>query len=161
MQIADLFYSVRAEGLSKVEEQITALGDTIGNIGSALTENVSKPILSFFADGVNLASDITESMNVVDVTFGKSSKKIEKWSTQLMESFGLTQKESLQYVGSMGAMLKSSGLTTKASEDMSKQLVTLTGDMSSFYNLEHDETWEKIRSGISGKFLPHMLEIAC
>jgi len=154
MQIADLFFSVQAEGIDKVGQQISALGNTISGIGSSLVENVSKPIMNFFAEGVELASDINESMNVVNVTFGKTGKEVIKWSGNLIEAYGLTKKQALQYVGSMGAMLKSSGLTSKASEDMSKKLVTLTGDMSSFYNLSHEETWEKIRSGISGETEP-------
>jgi hypothetical protein len=154
MNIADLFYSVKAEGIDKVGQQIGNLADTLGNVGGLLIDKVSKPILDFFVSGVDLASDLTESMNVVNVTFGKAASEVSNWAGELLDSFGLTEKEALQYVGSMGAMLKSSGLTAKASKDMSKSLVELTGDMSSFYNLSHDEAWEKIRAGISGETEP-------
>jgi Glu-tRNA(Gln) amidotransferase subunit E-like FAD-binding protein len=37
---------------------------------------------------------------------------------------------------------------------MGKALVQLAGDMSSFYNLDNETAWEKIRSGISGETEP-------
>lgn len=153
-QLADLFYGIRAEGLDKLGNQLNALGDTIGNIGEAMVDNISKPIMDFFMKGIDIASDVSESMNVVNVTFKKGSQDVKDWSTTLLDSFGLTEKEALQYAGSMGAMLKSSGFTEDAARIVSKSLVELTGDMSSFYNLDHDETWEKIRAGIAGETEP-------
>lgn len=153
-QLADLFYGIRAEGLDKLGNQLNALGDTIGNIGEAMVNNISKPIMDFFMKGIDIASDVSESMNVVNVTFKKGSQDVKDWSTTLLDSFGLTEKEALQYAGSMGAMLKSSGFTEDAARIVSKSLVELTGDMSSFYNLDHDETWEKIRAGIAGETEP-------
>ncbi len=54
----------------------------------------------------------------------------------------------------MGAMLKSMGHSTDAAFDMSTSLVELAGDMASFYNLDVETAFEKIRSGISGETEP-------
>lgn len=130
------------------------IGGGLMNIGSSITQNFTMPIINAVKDSITTASDLNEAYNVVDTTFGKSSNEVKDWSKNLMDSFGLVQLEAINYVGSMGAMLKSSGFTSKASKDMSKSLVELTGDMSSFYNLGHEETWEKIRAGISGETEP-------
>jgi len=161
MEIGSLYYSISAEGIDKVGQQIKNLGSSITSIGTALSEHVSKPILDFFGHGIELASDISESMNVVNTVFGKSGKEVTKWADNLLESFGLTEKQALEYVGTMGSMLESSGLSAEATKNMSKSLVELTGDMASFHNMPHEEVWEKLRAGIMGKVLPHMLEIAC
>jgi hypothetical protein len=100
------------------------------------------------------AADLAEAQNVVRETFKASHDEILAWSKTMAESAGMSETTAVQYVGSMGAMLKSSGLAEDAAASMSKELVQLTGDMSSFYNLEHDEMWEKIRSGISGETEP-------
>ena len=148
-------------GLSNVENRATRagavlskVGEKMASAGKALTMGVTLPIVAALGKSVMLASDLAESANVVNVTFGKSAKEVTAWSKTLNEKFGLTQLEAMKYVGSMGAMLKSSGLTAKASKDMSKNLVELTGDISSFYNLGHDEAWEKIRAGIAGETEP-------
>ena len=100
------------------------------------------------------ASDLNEAQNVVENTFKKSAKSIEAWTNTTAKSAGISKTASTQWSGFMGAMLKSSGVTENASASMSKNLVQLTGDMSSFYNISTSDMWEKIRSGISGETMP-------
>ena len=100
------------------------------------------------------ASDLVEAQNVVESTFKTSAKSIEAWTDTTAESAGIGKTAATQWSGFMGAMLKSSGITESTAATMSKSLVQLTGDMSSFYNVGTDEMWEKIRSGISGETEP-------
>lgn len=51
-------------------------------------------------------------------------------------------------------MLKSMGLTTDSVLDMSTKITELAGDLASFYNLDVDDAFTKIRSGISGETEP-------
>lgn len=159
--IFDLMGRIRLDGLNNVASQINSIGDKINNVGNKisgfgakLTLGLTAPIAGFLGKSVMLASDLSEVQNVIDTTFGKTAPVIDKWSKTLLDSFGLNELEAKKFVGSMGAMLKSSGLSTKASQNMSMSLVELTGDMSSFYDLSHDEAWEKIRSGIEGETEP-------
>lgn len=140
--------------MSNMANTMANVGQGLMDLGSKMTERFTVPVVNAIKDSINISSDLNEAYNVVDVTFGKNADRVKAWSKDLMNSFGLVQLEAVNYVGSMGAMLKSSGFTTKQAEEMSKKLVELTGDMSSFYNLSHEETWEKIRSGISGETEP-------
>jgi hypothetical protein len=142
------------ENITKLGNEMKRAGQGISNAGKMLTLGMTLPIVAALGKSISLASDLAESANVVNVTFGKSAKEVTDWSKTLNDKFGVVQLEAMKYVGSMGAMLKSSGLSTKASKDMAQGLVELTGDMSSFYNLSHEETWEKIRSGIGGETEP-------
>jgi hypothetical protein len=103
--------------------------------------------------GLGLASDLTEVQNVVDVTFGKNSP-INAWSQTALKQFGLSELAAKKYSGTMGAMLKSSGLSSKSLVTMSENLTGLTGDFSSFYNIEQEDAFTKIRAGISGETEP-------
>jgi len=100
------------------------------------------------------ASDLGEAQNVVETTFKASGKAIEAWAKTTKASAGISETASTQWVGFMGAMLKSSGVSETAAEGMSEKLVQLTGDMSSFYNVDTKDMWEKLRSGISGETEP-------
>lgn len=161
MDIFNLIGSIRLEGIDAVGSKLNDIGNKmadvgskISNFGGSLIDNVSKPILGILEESVMLASDLTEVKNVVQVTFGKSADAVIAWSKTLLDKYGMVELESQKYVGSMGAMLKSSGLSADASKTMAEKLVELTGDMSSFYNLGHEEMWRKIRSGISGETEP-------
>ena len=103
---------------------------------------------------VSIASDLSEVQNVVDVTFGDGASKIEEWSKKMSNSFGIGELQAKQFAGTLGAMTKSMGLTDEAVYDMSTNLTQLAGDMASFYNLDTEEAFEKIRSGISGETEP-------
>lgn len=111
-------------------------------------------LVNFGRESVKLASDIQEVQNVIDVTFGQGAVQIEEFAKTAAEAFGLSELSAKQYTGTMGAMLKSSGLTTSAAQEMAIALAGLSGDLASFYNLDTDEAFEKIRSGISGETEP-------
>ena len=103
---------------------------------------------------VKLASDLTEVQNVVDVTFGKNADTINTWAKNAATSFGISELQAKKFNGTMGAMLKSMGLSDDAVLDMSTSMTGLAGDFASFYNLPIEEAFQKIRSGISGETEP-------
>ena len=70
------------------------------------------------------------------------------------KNFGLTELQAKQFTGTLGAMMKSSGITGESLNTMSMDLAGLSADFASFYNLGHEEAFEKIRSAISGETEP-------
>lgn len=108
----------------------------------------------FIKQGVSLASDLQEVQNVVDTTFGDGAAQIYEWSDAAAENFGMSSLQAQNFNGTLGAMLKSMGLTDDAVLKMSTDMVGLAGDMASFYNLDVDLAFEKIRAGISGDTEP-------
>lgn len=114
----------------------------------------ARKLIDFGKQGIELASDLTEVQNVVDTTFGSNSKTIEDFSKKATAAYGMSELTAKKYNGTMGAMLKSTGLTEKQVLTMSQAMTGLSGDMASFYNLSSDEAFEKIRSGISGETEP-------
>lgn len=104
--------------------------------------------------GLDLASDLTEVQNVVDVTFGNSSKQIDAWAQTALSAYGLSELSAKQYSSTLGALMKSSGVSSESLVKMSENLTALSGDFASFYNLNPAEAFEKIKSGISGETEP-------
>lgn len=105
--------------------------------------------------GWQVASDLQEVQNVVDVTFGEQgSQKINGWSQSLLNAYGLSELSAKKYSSTLGAMLKSSGMADEQTMQMSQNLTMLAGDMASFYNLDSETAFEKLRSGISGETEP-------
>ena len=68
-----------------------------------------------------------------------------------MDQFGLTELQAKKYSSTLGAMVKSMGLTGEETLNMATDLTGLTADFASFYNLDHDAAFDKIRAGISGE----------
>ena len=111
-------------------------------------------LVDFGKSAVDLGSQITEVENVVDVAFGSMSDKAYQFASTAKEQFGLSELAAKTYSGTMMAMLKSSGVAQNAASDMSITLAGLAGDMASFFNLDTDVAFQKIRAGISGEIEP-------
>jgi len=114
----------------------------------------AKALYEFGKASIKVASDLEEIQNVVDVTFGSMAKDIDEFSKGLIYSFGLGELAAKKYASYMGAMLKSSGISGKAVKEMSMNLTKLTADMASFYNLETEEMFQKLMSGMTGATMP-------
>lgn len=103
---------------------------------------------------IGFGSAITEIENVVDVSFGSMADEAYKFASTAKEQFGLSELAAKQYSGTMMAMMKSSGVAQDAASKMSISLAGLAGDIASFYNVDTDTAFQKIRSGISGEIEP-------
>lgn len=110
-----------------------------------------KALFKFAKEAIGLASDLAEVQNVVDVTFGSAAGQINSFAKNAVESFGLSEKAAKQYTGTFGAMIKSMGITGQKQVEMSKNVASLAGDFSSFYNIDSETAFAKIRAGISGE----------
>ncbi len=125
-----------------------------GIAGAISAAGIAKLILDWGKAAVQAASDLQEVQNVVDVTFGDSARQIQTWSESAGKQYGLTELQAKKYASTIGAMLKSQGVAHEQMLSMSKDLAGLAADMASFYNLDFDTAFEKIRSGISGETMP-------
>ena len=124
-------------------------------VTSAAFIKVGQMLAQLAGESIQLASDLEEVQNVVDVTFGnEGSAKIEKWAEAATQKFGLTELQAKQYASTLGAMMKSNGMTEDQIYDMSTGLAGLAADMASFYNLPFDEAFSKIQSGMVGMSMP-------
>lgn len=110
-----------------------------------------KGLADFSRKCISLGSDLTEVQNVVDVTFGAMSSKVDKFASSSMTSFGLSEKVAKQFAGTYGAMAKSFGFDTKKTLEMSTALTGLAGDVASFYNISQDSAYTKLKSVFTGE----------
>jgi hypothetical protein len=131
-----------------------ASGQFLGNMFVNGVNTVIDGVTGSISESIELASDLTETQNVVDVTFEDSASTINKWAQEALNAYGITETKAKQYSSTLGAMLKSMGIADDQVLQMSMDMAGLAADMASFYNLDHDTAFEKIRSGISGETEP-------
>ena len=126
-------------------------GNIVGKLAAA---GIGAVLLNWGKAAVDAASDLAEVQNVVDTVFGDGANQIETWAKKAGSQFGLTETQAKKFTSTLGAMMKSSGLAGNEIVNMSTDLAGLAADMASFYNLDFETAFEKIRSGISGETMP-------
>ena len=138
------------KGLQTAGKVAKGLAIGVGAVGAVGMAAIT-PLAS---QGLEYASSLTEVQNVVDTTFGKSASVIDNFSKSSLQSYGLSTLQAKQYSSVLGSMFKSMGLGSQQTLTMSQNMTALAGDMASFYNLQPDEAFEKIKAGISGETEP-------
>ena len=131
-----------------------ASGQFLANMAVNGINSIIDGVTGSISESIELASDLAETQNVVDVTFEDSASTINKWAQEALNAYGITETKAKQYSSTLGAMLKSMGIADDQVLQMSMDMAGLAADMASFYNLDHDTAFEKIRSGISGETEP-------
>lgn len=142
-----------------VKQGTDSMNDAFSNLakkaaGYFSAAKIGKALLDFSADAIDVASSLQEVQNVVDTTFGDGAAQIEAWASKAGTQFGLTELQAKKFTSTLGAMMKSAGLAGPEIIQMSTDLSGLAADMASFYNLDFEEAFQKIRAGISGETEP-------
>ena len=140
-----------------VDESTQKAGNSFLNwktVAAGAITAIGAAVINFGKEAIEAASDLSEVQNVVDTVFGDGARQIESWAQTAGEKFGLTETQAKRFTSTLGAMMKSSGLAGKEIVEMSTDLAGLAADMASFYNLDFETAFEKIRAGISGETMP-------
>lgn len=146
------FKKVKANSTTVANNISTQFNATFKKIGAAIAAAFSaKMIASFGKSCIDLGSDLAEVQNVVDVTFTTMSDKVNEWAVNAQKAYGLSETMAKKYVGTFGSMAEAFGFTEKQSYDMATALAGLTGDVASFYNLDQDLAYTKLKSVFSGE----------
>lgn len=103
---------------------------------------------------VSVAINVEEQINKVGVVFGSSAGVILNWSKTTATGIGLARSSALEAAGTFGNMLRPLGIIPKQAAIMSRSLVNLAGDMSSFNNASLEDTLIAIRAGLAGEVEP-------
>lgn len=110
-----------------------------------------KKLADFGKSCIEMGSDLAEVQNVVDVTFGKLTGKVDEFAKSAAMQFGLSETMAKKYIGTFGSMAEAFGFSEKQAFEMSKTLTGLAGDVASFYNISQDEAYTKLKSVFSGE----------
>lgn len=139
----------------KASRSGSRFGDvTKGILAAGLIQRAARGLWDMASGAVQLASDLIEVKNVVDVTFGSSAKIINDFARSSIKNFGLSELQAKDYAATLGSIIKPAGITGDKLANMSVKLAGLSGDFASFRNLKAEDVFNKIRSGITGETEP-------
>lgn len=151
-----------SSGIVSALQRITGAGKgvngltlSLGNLlKTAIGFNIGYGLLNFGKSMFTLGSDVTEVENVVDVAFGGMAQSAYDFASTAQEQFGLSELAALRYSGILMSMFNASGVAQRDAAEMSTTLTGLAGDLASFYNIDQDDAFTKLRSALAGEVEP-------
>lgn len=136
-------FSKLAAGAKKAAKGIALVGTAVGAVAAV---GIKKAITA--------ASDLSESLNAVDVTFGKSATGIKKLGEQAATSLGLSNEQfnslAVQFSSFATKIAGPGGDVVKTMDDMT----TRASDFASVMNLDVADAATAFQSGLAGETEP-------
>ena len=139
-------------GMASMKSGVAGLSKSFAKIGAAIGVAFGVgALINFGKQAVQLASDLQEVQNVVDVAFGDMSYKAEEFAKTAIESFGISELSAKRTASTYMAMAKGMGIASDVGSDMAIQLTALSADMASFYNVSQEMADTALKSIFTGE----------
>ncbi len=142
------------DAVTNVGKGLKTFGKETAELGTALSIGLTAPILAIGGSALKMGMDVVESENLFEVSFGSMAAAARAWSTEVSNALGLNEFELRRTSGTLYTMFDAMGVSEQAAYEMSTSMVELSADMASFFNLNPDQAFEKLRAGITGEAEP-------
>lgn len=142
------FDSAISKSVGKIKSFKSSILSAFGAVGGIYAA------INGIKESINIASDLTEVQNVVDVTFGNFKDKIESLAAVSIPELGMSELTVKQIASRFQAMGTAMGIARGEMADMSVDLTRLAGDMSSFYNVAQEDVARSLQSVFTGETEP-------
>ncbi len=136
---------------STLSDKLDKIGGKMKDVGSKMSTRLTLPILAGAGLAVKAFSDLNETMNKVEVSFGENADTVKSWSETSIESMGLAQQSALDAAALFGDMGTGMGQTTKEASKMSMNLTQLGADLASFKNVSFDRAQTALAGVYTGE----------
>ena len=140
-------------GIGLVKHGLAGLR-TIALVGAAAIAGVG------FAAGVagvkmvSLASDAAETASAFTTVFGPATAEVSKFVDSVNRDFGIPVAELQNATRQFGVFAKAADLPQDKLSDFSTSLAQAGLDLGSFYNIDTNEVFQALQSGLSGETEP-------
>lgn len=141
----------------KVGASLNKMGKDLTKIGMEFTKNVTVPIAAAglaIYKGIELASDLAETVSKTGEIFGSSSAQLQEWASGAAESMGQSKQQALDAAATFGIFGKSAGLAGADLVGFSTQFTGLASDLASFNNTTPEEAIVAIGAAFRGEMEP-------
>lgn len=131
---------------SSLSDRLDKIGSKMKDVGGKMTATLTLPIVAAAGISIKAFSDLQETLNKVEVSFGANAAEVREWSKTAIKNMGLAQQSALDSAALFGDMGTSMGQTQDRASKMSMSLTQLSGDMASFKNI----SIERAQSALAG-----------
>lgn len=102
---------------------------------------------------IDSSNKYVEDLNLFTVSMGESTEQAQEWINTVSTALGLDPSGMMRNMGVFNIMAEGFGVASDKAYIMSKNLTQLVYDFSSFYNLNFEESANKVRSALAGKII--------
>ena len=136
---------------SHVEKQTSRIKRAFSGIKGAIGLALGAGLIKLGKDAIDMASDLQEVQNVVDVAFGDMAYKCEAFAKTAIKQFGMSELSAKRTASTFMAMGKGIGMAGDQASNMAIQIAARSADVASFFNISQSEAATKLKSIYTGE----------
>ena len=102
-------------------------------------------------DGLENATASIETESLFQMSMGKYSDEVRKWSEDIGKSLGLNDTEMRKNTAQMYHMITSMKIADETAVNMAKGVTLLAKDVSAFRHEKPEQVYERIQAGLMGQ----------
>ncbi len=144
-------YKVDRRSFATAEQSLGRLKAAVSGAAVAIATGA---LAQGFGRLLSLGSDASETLNVINASFGDQADAVVDWASTTALAVGRSEFQLREYAATLGAILKPMTGNADAAAEMSKGLAKLTVDLASFFNATEEDTLLALRSGLTGEMEP-------
>jgi hypothetical protein len=143
-------------GIQAADTQLKKFGTSAKTVAGAVGgfSIAFGTVKSVIGPAITAASNLQESMQKVDVIFGKGSKQVEDFAKSAARNLGQSKQSVLDAAGAFGTFGKAAGLSGEDLAVFSNDFTTLATDLASFNNTSPEEAVQAIGAALRGEAEP-------
>jgi hypothetical protein len=148
----------QSTAFGRLETKVSASADKLKSVGSAMKSagsgmmlSLTAPLLAAAGASTKLAMETGETENLYKVSVGNMKDSFDVFVASMQDGLGLNKYAVQEFSATLNTMFDSMKFGEESSFEMSKGLTQLAYDMSSFYNMDPDEAFNKLQAGITGE----------
>lgn len=136
---------------SKASGAFEKLGKAIKNaLIIGVLYKAFRSLFKFISDGIKAAISAPEIENMFNVAFGSMAYQADQFALRLKKAFGVDQIAVKQMLGTFQNFNDSMGIGAQTAYKMSTTLTQLAYDMASLYEMDVNQVYENLQSGLQG-----------
>ncbi|MGL5429000.1 MAG: hypothetical protein ACRDAS_13920, partial [Cetobacterium sp.] len=132
----------------KSESAISGMGSAFGKVAAMAAGYLS---VTKVMEGINLASDFTESRNKLEAVFGDQIDDADNFIKEMAATLNLGTRQLEKEMSDVGAMMKGIGFEDANLNLNTENVLKGAKDIASFYNTDLDSAIKKITGGMAGE----------
>ena len=126
------------DGMAKMFGKLKVVVAALG-IGELIKQSIQ--------DGM----EAIETESLFDTVMGDKGDEVKAWANSVADTLGLSTVAMQKNIATIYNMTTSMGVAEGNALKMSKGISVLANDMASFYNLDSEEAFNKLRAGLTGE----------
>jgi hypothetical protein len=148
------------KGIKLAERRFKQFGKDASKVGDSIRAAILPAAAAVGAlavagiSAVKSASDLTESVNAVKVTFGEASAEILKLSDAAAKSVGLSKKDFNSLAVQFSSFARKISTKSLSTAKVIEKLTTRAADFASVMNIDVPDAAAKFQSALSGEAEP-------